>query len=102
MAVITGQVSKVDLPSGEFVGRIGLAVSAASPDTLYASIDNQQPLPEDQWELGDRPVNAKRLRHMSKEEFLAQDKNEIESFIRSSDFRCQHRCRQADRMGQNR
>ena len=74
------------LPSGDFVGRIGLAVSAASPDTLYASIDNQQPLPEDQWDLGDRPVNAKRLRGMSKEEFLAQDKNEIEGFIRSSDF----------------
>lgn len=74
------------LPSGDFVGRIGLAVSAASPDTLYASIDNQQRLPEDQWDLGDRPVNAKRLRGMSKEDFLAQDKNEIEGFIRSSDF----------------
>ncbi|MGA9573067.1 MAG: hypothetical protein WBS20_03865 [Lysobacterales bacterium] len=74
------------LPSGEFVGRIGLAVSAASPDVIYASIDNQRPLPEDQWDLGDRPVNAKRLRKMSKEEFLAQDKNEIERFIRSSDL----------------
>jgi photosystem II stability/assembly factor-like uncharacterized protein len=74
------------LPSNEHVGRIGLAVSAASPDTLYASIDNQQPLPEDQWDLGDRPLNAKRLRSMSKEEFLAQDKDEIERFIRSSDF----------------
>ena len=74
------------LPSGDFVGRIGLAVSAASPDTLYASIDNQQQLPEDQWEMGDRPVNAKRLRSMSKEDFLAQDKNEIEQFIRRSDF----------------
>jgi len=74
------------LPSGEDVGRIGLAVTAASPETIYASIDNQQPLPEDQWDLGDRPVNAKRLRNMSKEEFLAQDKDEIERFIRSSDF----------------
>ncbi len=74
------------LPRNEFVGRIGLAVSAASPETLYASIDNQQPLPEDQWNLGDRPINAKRLRHMSKEQFLAQDKSEIERFIRSSDF----------------
>ena len=74
------------LPAGEYVGRIGLAVSAASPDTLYASIDNQEQLHEDQWDLGDRPVNAKRLRKMSKEEFLAQDKNEIERFIRASDF----------------
>jgi photosystem II stability/assembly factor-like uncharacterized protein len=74
------------LPRTEYVGRIGLAVSAASPDTLYASIDNQEPLPEEQWQLGDRPVNAKRLRQMSKEQFLAQDKNEIEGFIRSSDM----------------
>jgi len=74
------------LPRNEFVGRIGLAVSAANPEVLYASIDNQQPLPEDQWNLGDRPINAKRLRNMSKELFLAQDKNEIERFIRSSDF----------------
>lgn len=74
------------LPRGDFVGRIGLAVSASSPETLYASIDNQQQLPEDQWNLGDRPINAKRLRSMSKEEFLAQDKNEIERFIRESDF----------------
>jgi photosystem II stability/assembly factor-like uncharacterized protein len=74
------------LPAGDLVGRIGLAVSPHSPDTLYASIDNQQLLPEDKWELGDRPVNAKRLRTMTKEEFLAQDKNEIEYFIRNSDF----------------
>lgn len=74
------------LPNNEYVGRIGLAVSASSPDTLYASIDNQQPLPEDQWELGDRPVNAKRLRNMSKETFLAQDKDEIERFIRGADM----------------
>jgi photosystem II stability/assembly factor-like uncharacterized protein len=74
------------LPRGKHVGRIGLAVSAASPETLYVSIDNQEPLPEEQWNFGDRPVNAKRLRSMSKEEFLAQDKNEIEAFIRGSDF----------------
>jgi len=73
-------------PHGDFVGRIGLAVSAASPDTLYASVDSQQALPEEHWNLGDRPINAKRLRNMSKEAFLAQDKNEIEAFIRSSDF----------------
>ncbi len=74
------------LPSGQFVGRIGLAVSAASPETLYASIDNQAALPESQWNMGDRPVNAKRLRNMSKDQFLAQDKDEIERFVRNSDF----------------
>jgi len=74
------------LPQGKYVGRIGLAVTAASPDTVYALVDNQQPLPENQWDLGDRPVNAKRLRTMSKETFLQQDPKEIERFIRSNDF----------------
>ncbi len=74
------------LPGGILIGRIGLAVSPDSPETLYASIDNQQLLPEDQWNMGDRPITAKRLRKMSKEEFLAQDKDEIEAFIRAADF----------------
>ncbi len=73
-------------PSGGHVGRIGLAVSPDSPDTLYASVDNQKPLPQSEWDMGDRPVNAKRLRNMSKEQFLMQDTDEVEAFIRSSDL----------------
>ncbi len=74
------------LPEGAHVGRIGLAVSPAAPDVLYASIDNQEPLPEADWDLGDRPLNAKRLKSMSKAEFLRQDPEEIELFIRASDL----------------
>ncbi|MEM9301327.1 MAG: glycosyl hydrolase, partial [Pseudomonadota bacterium] len=74
------------LPSGEHVGRIGIGVTPAAPDTIYALIDNQEPLPEDEWDLGDRPINAKRLRTMSKEDFLNQEDDEIERFIRSSDM----------------
>ena len=73
-------------PQGETVGRIGLAVSAAAPDSVYAVVDNQEILPEDQWELGDRPINPKRLRNMTREEFLRQDPDEVEQFIRDSDF----------------
>lgn len=74
------------LPSGEHVGRIGLAIAPARPDTIYAAIDNQTPLPESQWDLGDRPLSAKRLRGMDKAEFLHQDPEEVEAFIRSSDL----------------
>lgn len=74
------------LPHGGHVGRIGLAVSPSQPQTLYACLDNQEPLPEDQWDLGTAAVNAKRLRNMTKEDFLAQDPQEIESFIRSNDL----------------
>ena len=74
------------LPEGEFVGRIGLAVTAAAPDSVYAIIDNQEALPESEWDLGDRPLSAKRLRSMTREEFLKQDEDEVERFIRSSDL----------------
>ena len=73
-------------PQGRDAGRIGLAVSAASPSTVYAFLDNQQMLPEEQWDLGGAAITAKRLRTMSREEFLRQDPEEIESFVRSADL----------------
>ncbi len=74
------------LPSGGYVGRIGLAVAPSQPQTIYAVIDNQEPLPESEWDLGDRPLGAKRLKHMTKSQFLGQSKDEIEAFIRSNDL----------------
>ncbi len=78
--------SNSGLPSGDEVGRIGLALAASQPQTLYAVIDHQQLLPEEQWDLGDRALSAKRLRNMSKADFLAQSKDEIERFVRGNDF----------------
>ncbi len=75
-----------DLPRGAHVGRIGLATSASQPSTLYASIDNQELLPEEQWDLGDGAITAKRLREMTQEDLLAQDPEEIEDFIRGNDL----------------
>jgi len=73
-------------PRGEHVGRIGLAVTPADPQVIYASVDNQEILPEEEWDLGEGAVTAKRLRGMSKEEFLEQDPEEIEEFLRDSDL----------------
>ncbi|GMU42857.1 MAG: glycosyl hydrolase [Xanthomonadales bacterium] len=73
-------------PQGEHIGRIGLAISPAKPDRLYASIDNQEPLPEDLVDLGDSPLSPARLKRMSKEEFLRQDPDAIEALVRFSDF----------------
>ncbi len=73
-------------PMGEHIGRIGLAISPAAPDRLYASIDNQEPLPTALMDAGDRPLSPARLKTMSKEEFLRQDPDEIEIFIRGADF----------------
>lgn len=82
----TWQRSSHGLPQGQYVGRIGLAVSASSPDSLYAAIDNQAPLDESQWDLGDRPLSAKRLKKMTRDTFLKQDPDEIEQFIRDNDL----------------
>ncbi len=73
-------------PRGEHVGRIGLTVSLSNPRVIYASVDNQAPLPEDEWDLGDGAITAKRLRGMSKEDFLLQDPEEIEDFLREYDL----------------
>ncbi len=73
-------------PKGKHVGRIGLAISPAAPDRLYASIDNQEPMPEELVELGDQPLSPARLKRMSKEEFLRQDPDAIEALVRYSDF----------------
>lgn len=73
-------------PRGEQVGRVGLAVSPDSPDTLYAFLDNQELLPEEDWDLGGAAVSPKRMRGMSKDEFLSQNPEEIEDFLRNNDL----------------
>jgi len=73
-------------PRGEHVGRIGLAVAPSRPGTVYAVVDDQTMLPEELWDLGDGAVTPKRLRGMSREEFLAQDPEEIEDFLRENDL----------------
>lgn len=73
-------------PSGPHIGRIGLTVSPSNPSIVYASIDHQEPLPAEQSALGDRPLSAARLKTMTREEFLQQDPEEIEVFIRGNDL----------------
>ncbi len=64
-------------PSGSMVGRIGIAIYPGNPQIVYASIDNQELLPESEWDLGGGAVTPKRLRKMSKEELVRQDPEEI-------------------------
>ncbi|MCX7554228.1 hypothetical protein OS175_10085 [Marinicella sp. S1101] len=74
------------LPQGKHTGRMGLTVSVSQPDTLYVSLDNQTPLPESEWDMGDSAVNVKRLKNMDKATFLSQDEKAVESFLRSNNF----------------
>ncbi|WP_374662378.1 WD40/YVTN/BNR-like repeat-containing protein [Inhella sp.] len=73
-------------PAGQGVGRIGLSISPARPDTVYASVDLWRELPAELRHAGDRPLSPKRLKAMSKEEFLRQDPDELEAFVRAADL----------------
>ena len=74
------------LPSGKFVGRMGIDVAQSDADIVYVVIDNQELLPESDWDLGDTAINPKRLKKMSSEEFLLQDKENIKKFLKDNNF----------------
>jgi photosystem II stability/assembly factor-like uncharacterized protein len=74
------------LPQGDHVGRMGVDVAPSNPNIVYVSVDNQELLPESDWDLGDSAMNPKRLKKMSKQEFLTLDKKEIEGFLKSNKF----------------
>ena len=74
------------LPGGKFVGRMGVDVAASNNNVVYVVVDNQEQLPEDQWDMGDTAINAKRLKKMTTEELLLQDKDALEKFLRDNNF----------------
>ena len=63
------------LPTGQFAGRIGLAIAPSDPDTLYAIVDNQEPLPQRAPASGG--LTAEKLRSMSESEIAAIDPAEL-------------------------
>ncbi|MGE3163932.1 MAG: glycosyl hydrolase [Planctomycetota bacterium] len=73
-------------PAGPDVGRIGLSLCRTQPQTIYACVDHQELLPEAEWDLGDDALSPKRLRSMTREEFLAHDLETIEDFVRGYDL----------------
>jgi hypothetical protein len=73
-------------PTGDEVGRIGIAIAASNPDIVYASVDDWGTLPPDRRALGDEPLSPARLASMSKAEFLRQSPDAIEAFIRANDL----------------
>src|SRR6185437_7798914 len=73
-------------PHDDKVGRIGLAIAPSQPDTIYASVDDWTPLPADQRDEGDSPLSPARLKTMSKDQFLRQNPNQVERFIRQNDL----------------
>lgn len=72
-------------PQNEYVGRIGLAVSASNPRVVYAFLDNQEPrtLPKPKEEVkGALTIEA--IKKMSLQEFLKLEDGKLETLLRQN------------------
>jgi photosystem II stability/assembly factor-like uncharacterized protein len=77
------------LPAGATVGRIGLALPASRPQTVYAVIDNQAQRPESEPVDEEAPpgeLTPRRLRALSAENFAKLDDAVIARFLRAYDY----------------
>lgn len=76
-------------PQGDVVGRIGLAVSGAKPDRIYAVLDNQSRRPEGEIPDEEAPpgeLTARRLKGMTATQFAALDPALVQRFLKAYDF----------------
>ncbi len=65
---------------------MGVDVAQSDPNIVYVVVDNQEILPESQWDMGDSAINAKRLKTMTTEDLLLQDEKKLEKFLRNNNF----------------
>lgn len=72
-------------PSGETVGRIGLALHGGAPGTLYALVDNQARRPEDEDE--DQPaLTREMIGTMTRAEFMEVGQEALEDYLERNGF----------------
>jgi len=76
------------VPSGDAAGRIGLAICASHPDTVYAFVDNQSE--DDDWADADEFVptgrmTARRFVHLTEDTIQLVDKAKLQTFLRTYD-----------------
>lgn len=78
---------KSGFPTGEGVGRIGLSVFAGNPAIVYALLDNQDRRPADPDDAGDDSgLTRDDLRSMTRTQFLALEKKDIEDYLSANRF----------------
>lgn len=77
-------------PTGEGVGRIGLALYPGNPNVLYALLDNQERRAEEEEE--EQPALTRdMLREMTREAFIEQvEAEDLESYLRDNGFPPEH------------
>ena len=73
-------------PSGDGLGRIGLALYTKNPDIIYALLDNLSSKGKKDEDDKDLTVNKELLRKISKEDFLKLKDEDIEEYLAHYDF----------------
>lgn len=72
--------------NGPKIGRIGLAVFPASPQTVFAVVDNNNPTPEKEKKKNDTIYVKEDLKTLTKEQFEALDNKKLDSFLKDYGF----------------
>ncbi len=78
--------SVAGFPQGKQIGRIGLDISAASPNVVYAILDNQGEVPQSEKQKDDGNLKAESFKDMTKENFQKLDDKKLDEFFRSNRF----------------
>lgn len=73
-------------PSGNGLGRIGVAVFAANPNIVYATLDNQDHRPDTAQKKADTNYVLKDFKNLTKENFLILDDKKLDSFLIKNGF----------------
>ncbi|HMU11444.1 MAG TPA: hypothetical protein PKC54_15635, partial [Ferruginibacter sp.] len=73
-------------PSGNGLGRIGVAVFASNPNIIYATLDNQDHRPDTAQKKTDTNYVLKNFKDLSKENFLALDDSKLDTFLKKNGF----------------
>lgn len=71
-------------PSGDGLGRIGLAVYPKNPNIVFAVLDNQTPKPATTGSVADTNFKVSDFKSITKEQFAALDNKKLESFLRKN------------------
>jgi photosystem II stability/assembly factor-like uncharacterized protein len=74
-------------PTGDGLGRIGLAVFAQNPNIVYATLDNQGHRPDTANKKADTNYVLKNFKDLTKESFANLDNNKLDSFLVDNNFK---------------
>lgn len=73
-------------PTGDGIGRIGVAVYPKNPQVVYAIVDNQNHKPDTAKKVADSNYVLKDFKDLTKEQFLALDNRKLDTFFKKNDI----------------